>query len=53
MSPREIAEKLNIPEGEALLVFEEVCVNANKVPIEYSRGYYIPKYFSFGIVRRP
>jgi DNA-binding GntR family transcriptional regulator len=49
----EISEKLKISEGEALLVFEEVCVTPNKIPIEYSRGYYIPKYFSFEIVRRP
>lgn len=48
-----LSEKLKIPEGEALLVFEEVCVTANKVPVEYSRGYYIPKYFSFEIARRP
>ena len=52
-SSSEISVKLKIPEGEALLVFEEVCVTANKIPIEYSRGYYIPKYFTFGIVRRP
>ncbi len=47
------SEKLKIPEGEALLVFEEVCVTANNVPIEFSRGYYIPRYFTFEIVRRP
>lgn len=52
-SSSKISEKLKITEGEALLVFEEVCVTANKIPIEYSCGYYIPEYFSFGIVRRP
>jgi GntR family transcriptional regulator len=52
-SSSKISEKLKISEGEALLIFEEVCVTPNKIPIEYSRGYYIPKYFSFEIVRRP
>jgi len=52
-SDSKISKKLKIPEGEALLVFDEVCVTANKVPVECSRGYYRPEYFSFEIVRRP
>ena len=48
-----ISEKLSITKGDALLIFEEVCVTPNRIPIEYSRGYYIPEYFSFEIVRRP
>lgn len=47
-----IAEKLNIPEEKALILFEETMFTDSGEPIVLSKSYFRPEFYDFHINRR-
>lgn len=48
----ELAMRLARPPGTALLLLEEVLYSEEGKPMDYSRNYFVPGYFSFHVIRR-
>jgi GntR family transcriptional regulator len=48
----EIAKKMKIPHGTALLLLEEKLYSADNCVINYSNNYYLTSHFLFHIIRR-
>jgi GntR family transcriptional regulator len=48
----QLAEKLGVPPGHALLLLEEVLYNAEGQPLELSMNFFVPDRFRFHLVRR-
>lgn len=48
----ELAMRLGQPPGTALLLLEEVLYSRKGEPIDFSRNYFVPGYFSFHVIRR-
>ncbi|MEN8180458.1 MAG: GntR family transcriptional regulator [Pseudomonadota bacterium] len=48
----QLAENLNVPLGQALLLLEELLYNAEGLPLEFSLNYFVPNLFRFHLVRR-
>jgi GntR family transcriptional regulator len=48
----QLAEHLDIEPGEALLLLSETLFTEDRVPVEFSRNYFLPDFFDFRILRR-
>lgn len=48
----ELAMRLGQPPGTALLLLEEILYSEEGKPMDYSRNYFVPGYFSFHVIRR-
>jgi GntR family transcriptional regulator len=48
----QLAERLGLPPGHALLLLEEVLYNAEGQPLEFSMNFFVPDRFRFHLVRR-
>jgi GntR family transcriptional regulator len=46
-----LSQKLKVKAGRALLLMEEVLLDANGVAIDFSRNYFLPDCFRFRVVR--
>ena len=49
---REIAQKLKIPQGTALLRFQQIHYNQTMVPVLLSQDHFVPDRFRFDMIRR-
>ncbi|MBN1484022.1 MAG: GntR family transcriptional regulator [Chloroflexia bacterium] len=47
-----LADRLSMPEGQALLLLEELLYDEAGTPINFSRNYFRPEFFRFHVVRR-
>lgn len=47
----DLAKKLDIEPGKALLVLEETLFDKNDRPVEFSYNYFIPNFFQFNVSR--
>ncbi len=51
-TPPEIAKRLGIQRGDALLLFESRLLSTEGRVVDYSLSYFLPGYFHFHVVRR-
>ena len=49
---RELAGRLSVALGTVLLLLEETVYSRDRVPLDYSRNYFVPHCFQFHLVRR-
>jgi GntR family transcriptional regulator len=49
---RQLAAKLEMEPGEALLLLEEVVFDTEGRALDCSRNYFVPEFFRFRVVRR-
>ena len=49
---KQLAENLNVPLGQALLLLEEILYKAEGLPLELYLNYFVPNLFRFHLVRR-
>jgi GntR family transcriptional regulator len=47
-----LASKLALEPGSALLLLEETLYSTDGKPIDYSRNYFVPGFFNFHVIRR-
>jgi GntR family transcriptional regulator len=48
----QLAKKLRIKRGQAVLLVEELLFNHEGKAVEFSRNYFVPEFFRFHVVRR-
>ena len=51
-APPDLAKKMKVPHGTALLLMEERLYSADNQVINYSRNYYLTSHFLFHVIRR-
>ncbi len=49
---KELAQKLALKTGAALLLLEETLYTTEGLPIDFSRNYFVPGYLGFHVIRR-
>ena len=52
LADQNLASKLVLKPGSALLLLEETLYSTDGKPIDYSRNYFVPGYFNFHVIRR-
>ena len=52
LADKDLASKLTLKPGSALLLLEETLYSTDGKPIDYSRNYFVPGFFNFHVIRR-
>jgi GntR family transcriptional regulator len=52
LAGRDMAEALDVSPRTCLLLIEETLYSMDNVPVEFSRNYFLPDFFSFHVIRR-